>query len=151
MSFWDDRYRGETYAYGEEPNDFLRDMAARIPRGHVLSLAEGEGRNAVFLASLGYTVTAVDSSKEGLRKAGLLAAGRGVSLELIHADLADYELPGGLSGVISIFAHLPAPLRQRLYARLPEVLVPGGGKLQARLRRRARVVHRRGGGRVRRG
>ena len=126
MNFWDDRYRSETYVYGETPNEFLRAVATRIPRGHVVSLAEGEGRNAVFLASLGYTVTAVDSSGEGLRKAKLLAARHGVSIELVQADLADYELPGALCAVVSIFAHVPSAIRKRLLARLPEVLVPGG-------------------------
>ena len=127
MSFWDDRYRSETYAYGVEPNDFLRSEAARIPPGRVLCLAEGEGRNAVFLASLGYAVTAVDLSTEGLRKAERLAQERGVTLDLVQADLADYELEANaFSGIVSIFAHLPAPVRRRLYARIPQALVRGG-------------------------
>ena len=126
MTFWDDRYRGETYVYGEEPNEFLRAVASRIPHGRVVSLGEGEGRNAVFLASLGYAVTAVDSSAVGLHKAGLLAARHGVSIELVQADLEDYELPAGLSGVVSIFLHVQAALRKRLLTRLPDVLVPGG-------------------------
>lgn len=127
MSFWDDRYRSETYAYGVEPNDFLRSEAARIPPGRVLCLAEGEGRNAVFLASLGYAVTAVDLSTEGLRKAERLARERGVTLDLVQADLADYELEAdAFSGIVSIFAHLPVPARKRLHARIPHALVRGG-------------------------
>ena len=126
MTFWDDRYRGETYVYGEEPNEFLRAVASRIPHGRVVSVGEGEGRNAVFLASLGYTVTAVDSSGVGLHKAGLLAARYGVSIELVQADLENYELPAGLAGVVSIFLHVQAALRKRLLTRLPDVLVPGG-------------------------
>ena len=127
MSFWDDRYRGETYAYGVEPNDFVRSEAPRIPPGRVLCLAEGEGRNAVFLASLGYAVTAVDLSVEGLRKAGLLARQRDVTLDLVHADLAAYELEAGaFTGIVSIFAHLPAPARRRLHAQIPRALVAGG-------------------------
>jgi SAM-dependent methyltransferase len=87
MSFWDDRYRGETYAYGTEPNDFLRASAMRIPPGRVLCLAEGEGRNAVFLAALGYEVTAVDLSSEGLRKRdvheGTFHGGRSATVQII--------------------------------------------------------------------
>jgi len=127
MTFWDDRYRSGGYAYGVEPNDFLRDEAARIPRGRVLCLAEGEGRNAVYLASLGHAVTAVDLSSEGLRKAGLLAKERGLVLELVQADLATYHLEASaFSGIVSIFAHLPAPARQRLHAQVARALVPDG-------------------------
>jgi SAM-dependent methyltransferase len=127
MSFWDDRYRGDAYAYGVEPNDFLREISARIPKGRVLCLAEGEGRNAVFLASLGYAVTAVDLSVEGLRKAERLARERGVSVELVQADLADYEPPAGtFAGIVSIFAHVPRAVRQRLHARIQSALAAGG-------------------------
>jgi len=125
--FWDQRYAGDDYAYGVEPNDFLRAEAHRIPRGPVLCLAEGEGRNAVFLASLGHQVTAVDLSVEGLRKAERLARSRGVSLELIHADLATFAL--GLdrwSGIVEIFMHLPAAVRRRVHAQIPLALRAGG-------------------------
>jgi SAM-dependent methyltransferase len=126
-SFWDQRYAVDEYVYGVEPNDFLRTEAARIPPGPVLCLAEGEGRNAVFLAGLGHPVTAVDLSREGLRKAERLAQRRGVALELVHADLATFEL--GLdqwSGIVEIFAHVPPPVRQRLHAQVPGALRPGG-------------------------
>ncbi len=124
---WDDRFGGDTYVYGTEPNDFLRAEAARIPRGRVLALAEGEGRNAVFLAGLGHDVTAVDLSREGLRKTEKLAADRGVAVTTVHADLATYEPDrGAYQGVIAIFAHLPAPVRHAAYARAAAALAPGG-------------------------
>jgi 2-polyprenyl-3-methyl-5-hydroxy-6-metoxy-1,4-benzoquinol methylase len=66
---WDKRYRTKDYAYGKAPNDFLAEKCSVIPKGKVLSLAEGEGRNAVFLAKQGYSVTAVDASQVGLGKA----------------------------------------------------------------------------------
>ena len=111
-TFWDDRYRGDTYAYGTEPNDFLRAEAHRIGVGPVLCLAEGEGRNAVFLASLGHRVTAVDFSAEGLRKAARLARDRGVEIELVEADLATFDLgEAAWSGIVSIFAHTPPAIR----------------------------------------
>jgi len=124
---WNERFGGEEYAYGVEPNDFLRAQAGRIPPGPVLCLAEGEGRNAVFLASLGHPVTGVDFSREGLRKAARLAHDRGVALELVEADLAHYDLgTDRWSGIVSIFAHTPREVRRRIHAAIPQALRPGG-------------------------
>ncbi len=126
-SIWDERYGTEEYAYGVEPNDFLRAEAHRIPPGPVLCLAEGEGRNAVFLAGLGHQVTAVDLSIEGLRKAERLAQRHGVSLELIQADLATFDLSlDRWSGIVEIFAHVPVAVRRRVHAQVPLALRPGG-------------------------
>jgi len=124
---WDLRYGGEDYAYGTDPNDFLREMAHRIPPGPVLCLAEGEGRNAVFLAGRGHRVTAVDASVMGIAKTRQLAADRGVEVEAIHADLSGFCIaPGFWAGVVSIFAHLPPPLRRRLHQEVVTGLQPGG-------------------------
>lgn len=126
-NFWDERYGTDEYAYGIEPNDFLRAEAHRIPPGPVLCLAEGEGRNAVFLAGLGHQVTAVDLSIEGLRKAERLAQRHGVAIEIIQADLATFELGlGRWSGIVEIFAHVPPPVRYRLHAQIPLALRAGG-------------------------
>lgn len=126
-SIWDQRYGTDEYAYGVEPNDFLRAEAHRIPPGPVLCLAEGEGRNAVFLAELGHQVTAVDLSIEGLRKAERLAQRRGVSIELIHGDLATFDLSlDRWSGIVEIFAHVPVGVRRRVHAQVPLALHPGG-------------------------
>jgi SAM-dependent methyltransferase len=127
MNMWDERYGRPEYAYGTEPNDFLRAEAARIPTGRVLCLAEGEGRNAVYLAGQGYQVTAVDLSIEGLKKAEHLARARGVSITVEQADLASYvPAPDAYQGIVTIFGHLPAPVRKRLYAMIASSLVPGG-------------------------
>lgn len=124
---WDERFGGAAYVYGTEPNDFLRAEAGRIPRGRVLAIAEGEGRNAVHLATLGHAVTAVDLSREGLRKTSELAERRGVKVETVCADLAAYEPERGVyQGAIAIFAHLPAPVRRVAYRRLADALAPGG-------------------------
>lgn len=124
---WDERYSSSRYVYGTQPNDFLAANASRIPAGRVLSLADGEGRNGVYLASLGYQVTSVDASPVGLGKAARLAASRGVPLETIVADLAVYE-PAAASwkGVVSIFCHLPEPLRRVVHERAIRALAPGG-------------------------
>lgn len=125
--FWDERYRAEAYAYGREPNAFLREEAHRIAPGRVLCLAEGEGRNAVFLAGLGHRVTAVDFSVEGLRKANQLAREHDVEIETIHADLATYEPEmDAFTGVVAIFAHLPPPVRRHVHAWIPRALRAGG-------------------------
>ena len=124
---WDERFSEPGFAYGTEPNAFLESEADRIPRGRVLSLAEGEGRNAVFLADLGYEVTAVDSSSVGLAKAERLAVERGVSITTIQADLADFEIePGVWKGIVSIFCHLPPVIRTALHERCLRGLAPGG-------------------------
>ena len=124
---WDERYSAEDYAYGTEPNTFLTANFARLPMGRVLSLAEGEGRNAVFLAQQGYEVTGVDGSQVGLAKAKALADSRGVAAHWVHADLADYELgKNGWDGIVSIFCPLPPAIRQALYRKVLAALKPGG-------------------------
>lgn len=124
---WNARYQEPGYAYGTAPNDFLRDMADRIPEGPVLCLAEGEGRNAVHLAERGHVVTAVDLSEAGLAKAAALALERGVGLHTVHADLADFVIEErAWAGIVSIFAHLPPAVRARLHAAVVHGLRPGG-------------------------
>jgi SAM-dependent methyltransferase len=115
---WDERYRAEEYAYGTTPNEFLVEKFSCIPKGKVLSLAEGEGRNAVFLAKQGYSVTAVDASLVGLNKARKLAEENEVVVEFIHADLADYDFgENKWDGIVSIFFPLPSLLRKALYKK----------------------------------
>lgn len=126
-SFWNDRYGGPDYFYGTAPNDFLVSVAAQIPAGPVLCLAEGEGRNAIFLASRGHAVTAVDQSEAGLAKARALASSRGLPLTTVAADLAHYEIPArAWAGIVAIFMHLPPPLRRAVLARAAAGLKPGG-------------------------
>ena len=127
MSMWDQRYAGDEYAYGKEPNDFLRAEVARLPVGGTLCLGEGEGRNAVFLAGLGHRVTALDASKTGLEKAQMLAAQNDVEIETLHVDLAQYELEANRWDVIvAIFCHLPPDLRRKVHGQIAQALRPGG-------------------------
>lgn len=124
---WDDRYSDEFASYGTEPNDYLKEVAGRIPDGPVLCLAEGEGRNAVFLAARGHAVTAVDQSTVGLRNTQRLAAERGVELTTVAVDLADYD-PGESewAGIVSIWCHVPPAIRGPLHQRCVRALRPGG-------------------------
>lgn len=125
---WDERYAEPGWAFGTEPNDFLREAAAHLPpKGRVLCLAEGEGRNAVWLAEQGHRVTAVDTSRVGLDKARELASSRGVELRTIVTDLSEFGLGHeSWDGIVSIFAHVPPDVRRRVHDQVRTALVPGG-------------------------
>ncbi len=143
---WDERYSTDDYAYGKAPNAFLAERHAAIPKSRVLSLAEGEGRNAVFLARQGYAVTAVDSSAVGLAKAAKLAEAHGVSLELIQADLAEFVIDeDSWDGIVSIFVPLPSTLRREVHRRVIAGLKPNGVFL-VEAYTPAQIAHGTGGG-----
>ncbi|NLO80960.1 MAG: class I SAM-dependent methyltransferase [Xanthomonadaceae bacterium] len=122
---WDQRYATDEFVYGTEPNDFLVEHA-HLLQGPVLSLAEGEGRNAVYLASLGLDVLGVDASAVGLAKAQQLAAEKGVTIRTEVADLTRYTPAQSFGAVVSIFAHLPSQARKRLHRLVEQALRPGG-------------------------
>lgn len=127
MSLWNERYASEEYVYGTQPNDFLASVVERLPMGRVLCLAEGEGRNAVFLAEQGFDVVAVDSASVGLDKARHLSGRRGVHIDTVVSDLADYDIvPETWDAIVAIFCHLPPPLRREVHARAVTGLRPGG-------------------------
>ncbi|MGD9810104.1 MAG: cyclopropane-fatty-acyl-phospholipid synthase family protein [Sphingobium sp.] len=127
LESWNARYSEEGLAYGEGPNDFLAENAGLLTPGKCLCLAEGQGRNAVWLAGQGFTVTAVDQSMAGMARARDFAAERGVSIETIVADLSDFDLGDECwDSIISIFAHMPPVPRGDLHARVVRALKPGG-------------------------
>lgn len=124
---WDQRYSADEYIYGKDPNEFLANAVNKIPKGKVLCVAEGEGRNAVFLAEQGYDVVAVDSSTVGLEKARKLALERGVSIQTMVCDLAHFDIEAkSWDGVVSIFAHVPPAVRKELHKKIVDGLRPGG-------------------------
>lgn len=125
---WNERYSEPGFAYGTEANEFLVASAQQLqPQSEVLCLAEGEGRNAVYLASLGHRVTAIDASSIGLKKTRMLAAERSVKVETIEADLDDFSIrPRSFQAIISIFCHLPPEVQTRLHRKVCEGLSPGG-------------------------
>lgn len=126
--FWDERYGGEDLAYGEAPNEFLVEVAGRFSKhGRALDIGAGEGRNALYLASLGLDVMAVDQSEVGMQKAQRLASKRGLKLTTRAADLSDFDAePNSFDVVSSIFVHLPAELRAAVHSRIASWLKPGG-------------------------
>jgi SAM-dependent methyltransferase len=123
---WEGRYAPESYLFGTAPNAFLAAQKARLPKtGHALSIADGEGRNGVWLAEQGLDVVSMDFSPTAQRKANALAASRGVTITTQQADLTTFELPAeAFDVVVAIFAQ---PLeRTRLFASIRRALKPGG-------------------------
>jgi SAM-dependent methyltransferase len=126
--FWNERYAGKDLVYGDQPNGFLAQMAVRFPsHGQALDIGAGEGRNALFLASLGLDVLAVDQSAVGMQKAQRLAHERGLTLRTQAVDLRDFDAePDSLDVISSIFVHLPTELRSAVHQRVRSWLKPGG-------------------------
>lgn len=126
--FWNTRYGEPGFAYGTEPNAFL--VAQRHlfrPTMPALAVADGEGRNGVWLAQQGLEVLSVDSSEVGLRKAQQLAADRGVKIRTERVDLTAWTWPEQEFGVVAaIFVHFPLEVRARMHRRMLESLKPGG-------------------------
>jgi SAM-dependent methyltransferase len=125
---WEERYRAaDGFLYGTEPNDFVAESVVGLPIGDALCLADGEGRNGVYLAGLGHRVTSVDVAATGLAKATRLADDRGVELTTILADLADFDLGDNRWDlIVSVFAHTPPEVRARVHAAVARALRPGG-------------------------
>lgn len=124
---WDERYGEEGWAFGTEPNDFLREVSPLLRTGDVLVLGDGEGRNGVYLAGCGLRTVTVDLSPVGVAKARSLAAQRGVDIDARVADLSDFDMgEGRWDAVVSIFCHLPPALRSSVHSRVRAALRPGG-------------------------
>lgn len=128
-SFWDRKYGRRDYVYGTEPNRFLGEhIAGRLEPGTaVLTLGEGEGRNAVWLASQGYAVTAVDYSRPALEKLQFLARSQGVEVRSHLSDVMDFELrKARWDAVVLLHMHLPPRKRSVLHRRIAKALRPMG-------------------------
>ena len=130
-AFWSGRYRdaGEDYLFGTAPNRFLARQAHRLrPGWTALSVADGEGRNSVWLAGEGLAVTAIELSSVGLHKARRLAGSRHVTVEFVQADLMAWDWPVAAFDVVAaIFVQFVAPpQRPAFFAALAGALKPGG-------------------------
>jgi len=126
--FWNSRYAEPGFAYGTEPNAFLVAQKKFLRPGMTaLAVADGEGRNGVWLAQQGLDVLSVDASEVGLRKARELAAERGVRLHTEQAELMTWSWPvAAYDVVVSIFVHFPPDVRARLHRAMVSALKPGG-------------------------
>lgn len=127
-TFWNQRYQDPEYAYGTEPNDFLVAQAASFPDGaRILCLADGEGRNSVWLARQGHKVSTVDIAERGRDKALKLAREAGVTIEAQVGDVTAFDPGSGCwDAIVSIFLHLPPGPRRALHERCAQALRPGG-------------------------
>lgn len=126
---WDRRFAQQDYVFGEEPNAFLARQKERLlPCQSALSVADGEGRNGVWMAGLGLRVTAVEGSRVGQEKAMRLAATRGVTLDFVLADLAAWTWPeAAFDAVVGIFIQFADPvLRTRMFTGMRRALKPDG-------------------------
>ena len=126
-SRWNERYSDEAFAYGEEPNQYLRAQLEKLPVGSILFPAEGEGRNAVFAAQLGWDVTAFDISQEGKNKAHLLAEKKGVAIDYQVGPLEGLNFEAEQFDAIAlIYAHFPAKIKSAYHQKLDTLLKKGG-------------------------
>lgn len=128
MNIWDERFNTTEYVYGEQPNAFIENYVDFL-KGYVnvAAYAEGEGRNAVFLASKGHRVTAFDYAKSGLEKTDQLAKKQGVSVHTELIDLLQDNLPvATFDAAIMVFGHFPAEQQHRVFQRIVNSVKPGG-------------------------
>ncbi|QJW90670.1 class I SAM-dependent methyltransferase [Spirosoma taeanense] len=124
---WNERYSQNDFAYGEQPNAYFKEQIEKIPPGRILFPAEGEGRNAVFAASLGWTVSAFDISAEGQKKAMRLAERNQVSIDYQVGELRFLHYPAEQFDVIAlIYAHFPPDLKSLYHKALDTYLRKGG-------------------------
>lgn len=124
---WNQRYSSEEYKYGKDPNQFLKAELSKTKPGRILFVGEGEGRNAVYAASVGWNVDAIDYSEEGKRKATKLADETGVKINYEVIDFSNFEPESNLYDAIGIiFIHIDETMRKQLFDKLIKALKIGG-------------------------
>lgn len=126
-SRWDDRYSNVEFAYGEEPNNYLKEQLAKLTVGTILFPAEGEGRNAVFAAKMGWNVSAFDISNEGKNKAVKLAKKNKVSIDYKVGELETFDFETEQFDAIAlIYAHFPANIKSLYHKTFDKYLKKNG-------------------------
>lgn len=127
LNRWNDRYNNDEFAYGTEPNNYLKEQLVKFNIGSILFPAEGEGRNAVFAAKLGWQVSAFDISTEGKNKALQLAEKNNVTLDYQVGELETLNFQKEQFDVIAlIYAHFPANIKSSLHQLLNQYLRKDG-------------------------
>lgn len=126
-TFWDERFSAKEFAYGTEPNEFFKNQLKNLDPGKILFPAEGEGRNAVYAATLGWEVYAFDPSKEGKKKAEKLAGLKRVKINYLVSDYENIQFEADFFDcIVLIFAHMPPLKREQYHHKLSGFLKPGG-------------------------
>ncbi len=124
---WNDRYSKDEFAYGEEPNNYLKEQLTKLPVGTILFPAEGEGRNAVYSAKIGWTATAFDISNEGKSKALKLATKNNVTIDYKVGELEALKFnTGQFDAIALIYAHFPANIKSHYHKTLDKYLKING-------------------------
>jgi len=124
---WNERYSKDEFAFGEEPNEYLKEQLEKLSAGTILFPAEGEGRNAVFAAKLGWTVSAFDISIEGKKKAMRLADANNVTIDYQVGELQTLNYHNEQFDAIAlIYAHFPADIKSLYHKTLDKYLRKGG-------------------------
>ena len=126
-NFWNQRYDTEEFVYGRVPNSFFAKSLEPLKPGKILLPGEGEGRNAVYAAGLGWKVDAFDQSSVGAEKAERFAREKGVQINYKACELAEFPFEEGVYDVIGlVYFHAPTPVRKLLHQKVLEALKPGG-------------------------
>ena len=127
IKIWDERYLDQEFAYGKVPNLFFKEWVSKLEPGQILMPADGEGRNGVFAASLGWKVTSFDLSIEGQTKAQKLAKENNVDLKYFVGDFEQLKFNNKEFDAIGlIYAHFPAEKKSEFHKKLNEYLKTGG-------------------------
>jgi Methyltransferase domain len=124
---WNKRFSNAEFVYGELPNDYFREQIGKLPVGKILLPAEGEGRNGVYAARMGWQVSAFDISVEGNAKATKLAEKNNVTLDYQVGELHTLNYPPGQFDALAlIYAHFPAAIKSNMHKALSEYVRKGG-------------------------
>ncbi len=129
IRFWEQRYENTAYTYGTKPNHYFQQQLDALEKpGRLLLLAEGEGRNAVYAATQGWQVTAIDFSANARKKALALAQEMGVNFEYLLADIQQFDISalGNWDAIGLIYAHFPPDWRVSVHQKCADALAPGG-------------------------
>lgn len=125
--YWNDRYSKNEYAFGKQPNNYLKEQLEKLNAGTILFPAEGEGRNAVFAATCGWIVAAFDISVEGKNKALQLATNNNVTIDYQIGELPALNYnPDQFDAIALIYAHFPANIKSKYHKLLDKYLKKGG-------------------------
>lgn len=144
-NFWDERYSEKNYVYGKEPNEFLKENLTPLKPGKILFIGEGEGRNAVYAARLGWNVDAFDYSVSAKQKAENLAKENNVNINYTVQDLSEIDLPDNYYDVIvNIFVHLPDQISKTVNEKLIAAL-KSDGKIILQVYAKEQIKYKTGG------
>ncbi|MCX7876940.1 MAG: methyltransferase domain-containing protein [Melioribacteraceae bacterium] len=126
MTIWNEKFSQEEYLYGKEPNEFFKIELSKLKPGNILFLGEGEGRNAVYAAKLGWNVDAVDSSEVGKTKALKLAEESKVRINYFIDDVFSFDTDKKYDALVLIYFHVDDEKKERLHEKVLALLKENG-------------------------